>query len=159
MTDAFLEAANVGTILEDPLEVIVEGAKYTGWQEVAIVRSIDLAAGSFTLKAVPTFNATWPIRPLQAVELKMGGPTPILSGFVDSLRATSGPEGRGLELSLGRNPRWQEAKEPWILIHSYGPSSSSRTLPKKSQGIIFSLLARENATALIRRSTSCLPSP
>lgn len=82
----------------DDLELIVDGARYTGWQDVAVSRSVDSAAGSFKVTAVPTVTEAWPIRPLQAVEVKIGD-VAIVTGFVDSLRASSDSDGRRVEIS------------------------------------------------------------
>lgn len=87
-----------GAVRGDELELVVGGARYTGWREVSVSRSVDTAAGSFKVSAVPTATEAWPIRPLQAVEVLIGG-VPVLNGWVDSLRASSDSQGRSVEVS------------------------------------------------------------
>lgn len=67
----------------DRLEVVVDGARYAGWQQVSLSRSIDAAAGSFTLQVAE--RRGFPIRRGASIGLQFGG-RPVLEAFVDAVQ-------------------------------------------------------------------------
>lgn len=72
------------------LELAVNGRLYGGWKEIAVVRSIETLAGSFSLSLTERWSGQeepWPIREEDACKVLIDGET-IIDGFVD-VRAPS----------------------------------------------------------------------
>lgn len=82
--------------VDDDLEVLVEGARFTGWQTVGVSRQLEAASGSFTVGAAP--RSPLPIRAGQEVTVRIGGRV-VLRGFVDVVNVRGSSSERTLEVS------------------------------------------------------------
>jgi prophage tail gpP-like protein len=70
---------------EPPVELLVDGQRYGGWQTVEISRSIEALAGSFALSLTEQHAnkpAPWPISDKAECSALVGG-VPVITGFLD----------------------------------------------------------------------------
>lgn len=84
--------------MSDPLVVRVGGRRYTGWTEVEITRPFDALSGGFSLKAVPRRVAPWPIPVGAEITVEIAG-EPVITGYVDQLRASQSRSGSAVEVA------------------------------------------------------------
>lgn len=84
--------------MSDSLAVLVGGRSYTGWVEAEITRPFDALSGAFSLKAVPTLMAPWPIAPGAEIIVEIAGER-LITGYVDQLRASQARSGSSIEVA------------------------------------------------------------
>ena len=64
-----------GKIIEDSVQMFLDGKAFHGWQTVSVVESLESIANSFSLGVDDKFaglNAAWPFRPGKSVKINIG---------------------------------------------------------------------------------------
>ena len=73
-------------MMDDTLELMVNGLKYQGWTDITVDRGLDFAAAAFKLSVsenYPEPSMSLPIRPGDACMIAIDG-TPVINGYVDA---------------------------------------------------------------------------
>jgi len=151
----------------EPISVLVEGEKWSGWNSVQVVRTLDSCAGSFRLGIPLVRGRRWPILPGQAIKVLIGDDL-ICTGFVDRLEATLDNDGRRIEIegrdrtadlvdcsSEAKAFEWRGLELAQIvaeLVSPYGILIDVQTKRASERFELFSRTADESAWDVIERA-------
>lgn len=90
-----------GSILDDAVQVKIQGKIFSGWSSVAISKAIDSMSPSFTLNVADKWRQAgekYPIMPGNLIGLGIGTDS-VLTGFIDQLQASVSNEDRNIVIS------------------------------------------------------------
>jgi len=83
----------------DELELLVNGTAWRGWRALSVSRSIEQAAGQFTLETRTGPLEPIPIRPGDEVVARLSGDVRLVTGVVDTLEGSSDGSRRSITLA------------------------------------------------------------
>ncbi len=80
------------------MEIFVNGARYTYWEQASVERSLDSVCGQFSFTTSPTPKSRFPIQPDAEVEIIVDGLT-VLTGYVEVIHVDQSSDSSSFSVS------------------------------------------------------------